>query len=101
MDHLRAILRLLPCRTSELARFRGEVVEVARTANATTSLASETLYMLRAQHKLMELNAKYFPQSGMSEQEVVEATAARVGLRLPKAEPPPEPSPRPGSSSSS
>ena len=104
MEHIRAILRLLPCRTSELARFRSEVIEVARAANATTDakrLGSETLYMMRAQQTLMDLNAKYFPQSGMSEQEVVAATAARVGLQLPKSEPPPEPTPRPGSPSSS
>ena len=30
-----------------------------------------------------DLNVKYFPQSGMTQKEIVEATAARVGYRMP------------------
>jgi hypothetical protein len=47
-------------------------------------LLREAEFLLRAQKHLHELNERYFPQSGMTPQEVVESTAARVGFRLPK-----------------
>ena len=36
-----------------------------------------------AQKHLLELNLKYFPQSGMTEKEIIEATAKRVGFNMP------------------
>lgn len=89
---LRSLLRELPCRPSEHSRFRSIVVDAMRqhaagesSAPPAADLAKEALFLLRAQRHLKELNLKYFPTSGMSQKEVVEATAARVGLRMPKA----------------
>lgn len=99
---LRELLRLLPCRPSERAKFRSVVIDVVRhlpappaAAAADQALATETLFLLRAQQHLKELNERYFPTSGMSEKEVIAATAARVGFRMPKqveGAPPPPPS---------
>ena len=85
---LTRVLDLLPCRPSELTRFRSAIKTAfappAGTAPADSALLKETEFMLRSQATLAELNARYFPQSGMTEKEVVEATAARVGFRMPK-----------------
>ena len=79
---LRSLLRLVPC------RLRTGVVDYVRRAPAdgsnASSLLKETHHLLSAQLHLKELNERYFPQSGMSEKEVVAATAARVGFQMPK-----------------
>ena len=51
---------------------------------ANSGLCTESHFLLRAQQHLRELNERYFPLSGKSQQEVVAATAARVGLRMPE-----------------
>lgn len=88
---LRGLLRLLPCQPSEAPRFRAAVLSAARAAQTDQGrcppddpLLREAEFLLRAQKRLHDLNERYFPQSGMSPQEVVESTAARVGFRLPK-----------------
>ena len=85
---LRAVLRQLPCRPPQRPYFRSEVIATARDLPATSTLGEEALFLLRAQQHLHELNMRYFPQSGMTEKEVVAATAARVGFRMPKSDPP-------------
>lgn len=85
LSNLRELLRILPCRPTEVSNFRGYVIESARAMlgkpapNKNAELNSEVLFLLRAQQHLHDLNIKYFPQSGMSEREVIEATAKRVG----------------------
>lgn len=89
---VRSLLRALPChRPSELPRFRSAVVDAVRQhptsqlpASSSVNTVKEALFLLRAKQHLQELNERYFPQSGMSQKEVTEATAARVGLRMPK-----------------
>ena len=44
----------------------------------------EAEFLVDAHAHLADLNARYFPQSGMTQKEVVAATAARVGLQMPK-----------------
>lgn len=90
---LRTLLRLLPCRPSERARFRAQVIKLARSRVETGEQErkrelqlKEATFLLCAQQHLKELNARYFPTSGMSQQEVVAATAARVGFRMPKSD---------------
>ena len=88
---LRALLRLIPCRPSESARFRASVLSVARrppeSGAAADALLRETHFLLDAQQHLQVLNERYFPSSGMTPQEVVTATAARVGFKMPKTAP--------------
>ena len=85
LSNLRQLLRILPCHAKELPNFRGYVIQSARARlgkpapNKNAELTSEALFLLRAQQHLRNLNIKYFPQSGMSEREVIEATAKRVG----------------------
>ena len=85
---LTRMLDLLPCRPSELTRFRAAIktafAPAEGVASSESALLKETEFMLRSQAHLAELNARYFPQSGMTDKEVVEATAARVGFRMPK-----------------
>ena len=80
---LRSLLRMVPC------RFRGSVLGLTRSRPqsdaAADALLREMHFLLSAQQHLKILNKKYFPTSGMSEQEVIAATAARVGFRMPKA----------------
>lgn len=98
----RKLLDLLPVRPSEASRFRGAVSAAARnltegsaatagspaTPRATAAgcelAAREAEFMLSSQAELAELNLRYFPTSGMTDQQVVEATAARVGFSLDK-----------------
>ena len=79
---LRTLLRLLPCRPSERARFRAQVIKLARSRVETGEQErkrelqlKEATFLLCAQQHLKELNARYFPTSGMSQQEVVAATS--------------------------
>ena len=78
----RSLRRLMP---RELSDLRSEVAAVARSAAKDGRLLTEAHFLLRAQQHLHELNVRYFPQSGMTQQEIVAATAARVGLRMPKS----------------
>ena len=85
---LRALLRALPCRPSAMPELRGPLVEAlgdGGTSGGRKALLSEATFLLQAQQHLEELNQRYFPLSGKTQQEVVAATAARVGLRMPKA----------------
>ena len=91
MASVRELLRCLPCRPSEAPRLRSALADVLGRSSPPDALLAEATYLLRAQRHLAALNARYFPQSGMSEREVVAATAARVGLRMPDAPPLPEP----------
>lgn len=87
MSALRSLLRLLPCRPSELPRFRSAIVAYARrqpTEPGNDALAREYEFHLQAQKHLRELNERYFPQSGLSEKEMIGRTAAMVGYNLPK-----------------
>lgn len=92
---LKAMLELLPCRPAELSRFRTAIGDAFAAAAARPPpagvpkdhLVAETAFMLRSQATLHELNERYFPQSGMTDKEVVAATAARVGLAMPKTGP--------------
>ena len=78
MNKLRELLRILPCRPSALQQFRGYVLEAVRLGEGKTAAqADEMIFLLRAQKHLLDLNLRYFPQSGMSEKEVIEATAKR------------------------
>ena len=65
---------------------RAEVVSAARemSKEQAEAIGREYLFLLESQRKLQELNEKYFPQSGMTQQEIIEATAKRVGLNMPK-----------------
>jgi hypothetical protein len=86
---VRDLIRVLPCRLSEMPSLRTEVADVLRAtstdgASGANGLLTETHFLLRAQQHLHVLNVRYFPQSGKSQQEVVAATAARVGLQMPK-----------------
>lgn len=81
---MRDLIRSLPCRPSELPSLRGELLDAVKNGPANSGLLAEANFLLRAQQHLKELNARYFPLSGKSQQEVVAATAARVGLRMPK-----------------
>ena len=95
---MQALLEVLPCRPAELARFRTAIGDAfAKQLQAPPvglpkdHLIAETAFMLHSQAHLAELNARYFPQSGMTDKEIVAATAARVGFQMPKtvdAEPP-------------
>lgn len=81
MASLRSLIRLLPC------RLRSGVADYVRRAPRTdgnAKLLREAEFLLASHRHLQELNERYFPQSGMSQQEVVAATAARVGFRMPK-----------------
>ena len=90
----RGLLRMLPGRPAELPRFRAAVAAALRrplspaqpapTAESATVVLREVNFLLRSQQELAELNERYFPQSGMSQQDIVKATAARVGLAMPK-----------------
>ena len=92
MASVRQLVRCLPCRPSEAPLLRSTLTDVLTRSSPPDALLTETLHLLKAQRHLAVLNARYFPQSGMSEKEVVAATAARVGLRMPEDAPPlPEP----------
>jgi len=81
MGSKRSLLRLVPC------RLRGGVIDYVRRAAADgnkLALQREVHFLLSSQQHLKELNEKYFVQSGMTQQEIVAATAARVGFRMPK-----------------
>ena len=81
MSSLRDLLRFVPC------RFRTGVMDVVRRAGRTTkteAMLKEVHFLLSAQRHSKALDARYFPQSGKTERQVVEATAARVGFRMPK-----------------
>lgn len=79
---LKALLGALPSKLAE-SPIRAEVTKVFGDGGRQ-ALLTETTFLLKAQEHLEELNKRYFPLSGKSQQEVVEATAARVGLRMPE-----------------
>ena len=90
---LKGVLKLLPCRPAELGKFQkvfveaGEHMIASKPAGAKeplAALATEYEFLLSSQKHLHELNMRYFPQSGMTEREVIEATARRVGFNMPK-----------------
>mgnify|MGYP002838199074 CR=1 FL=1 len=93
MPGLKDLLKTLPCRPSELSsELHGVLKDVAKSmpeSAANSGLCTESHFLLRAQQHLRELNERYFPLSGKSQQEVVAATAARVGLSMPKTNLPP------------
>mmetsp|Transcript_29324 Transcript_29324/g.75602 ORF Transcript_29324/g.75602 Transcript_29324/m.75602 type:complete len:89 (+) Transcript_29324:101-367(+) len=78
---MRSLVRLVPSRlrASAMAYMNG-----APRSDSNAMLLQEMQTMLSAQQHLKTLNERYFPQSGMSQQEVVAATAARVGFQMPK-----------------
>lgn len=70
-----------------MPQLRDAFVDVAKASSpsaASSSIVSETTFYLQSMQHLLELNLRYFPQSGKSQKEVVAATAARVGLQMPK-----------------
>lgn len=81
---LRAFLRLLPCRPLERQRTRAEVVAYLREQPPTPALSRELTFHLQAQAHLRELNLRYFPQSGLTEREIIAKTAERVGFKAPE-----------------
>mmetsp|Transcript_46788 Transcript_46788/g.115913 ORF Transcript_46788/g.115913 Transcript_46788/m.115913 type:complete len:95 (+) Transcript_46788:140-424(+) len=85
-EGLRSFLRLLkPCRNAQ--HFRSEVVGYARRKPATAGshkLSKEYLVYLRAQAHMNDLNLRYFPQSGMTERELLGKIANRVGFKAPE-----------------
>ena len=84
---LRGFLRLLPCRPAHLSRFRAEVVAYIRgrpSSPELDSLSREYAFHLSAQAHLHELNLRYFPQSGMTERELLGKIANRVGFKTPE-----------------
>ena len=89
---LKGVLKLLPCRPAEVGKFQkyfleaGEQMIAAKAGSKAplASLATEYEFLLSAQKHLLELNLRYFPQSGMTEREIIEATAKRVGFNMPK-----------------
>lgn len=84
---LKSLLKILPCRPAELEKFQGFFIESGKDMLAAkpsiAELTKEYEFLLRAQKHLLELNLKYFPQSGMTEKEIIEATAKRVGFNMP------------------
>jgi hypothetical protein len=79
---LRSLIRLVPC------RLRSSVLDYVRRHAPdakSDALFREVHFLWSTQRHLKQLNEKYFPQSGMTQAEVVAATAARVGFRMPKA----------------
>ena len=84
VSSLRTFLRLLPCRAEELPRFRSNVIDYVRGQAVSPALSRELEFHLRAQEHLKELNLRYFPQSGLSERELIAATARRVGFKAPE-----------------
>ena len=93
MPGLRTLLKTLPCRPSEISsELRGALEAAAKStpeSAANSGLCTESYFLLHAQQHLRELNERYFPLSGKSQQEVVAATAARVGFSMPKTNQPP------------
>ena len=83
---LRSIVRLVPCRLRRAVLDLG----VRRSGSPDEKLLKETHFLLTAQQHLKELNLRYFPQSGMTDQEMIAATAARVGFQMPKQVTPPD-----------
>ena len=84
---VRALIRALPRRPSAMPELRGVLAEAvggADTSAGKQALLQEATFLMQAQRHLDELNKRYFPLSGKSQQEVVAATAARVGLSMPK-----------------
>ena len=84
---LRALIRSLPCRPSVMPKLRDAFADLAKASSpsaADSPMVAETLFYLKSQNHLNELNLRYFPQSGMSQRELTESTAKRVGLNMPK-----------------
>ena len=84
---LRPLLRLLPCRPAHVHRFRTDIVEYVRKRPASAeldALSREYAFHLKAQAHLMDLNMRYFPQSGMSERELIGKIANKVGFKAPE-----------------
>ena len=84
---LRAFIRSLPCRPSMMPKLRDALADVTKASSPSTyysSLLIEATFYLKAQNHLNELNLRYFPQSGMSQKELAEAVAKRVGLNMPR-----------------
>ena len=81
---LRAILRALPCRPSELPRFRAAVVSLYRDSTRP-ELSKELSFYLDSLQKQRELNQRYFPQSLLTPQERIAKLANVVGLQMPES----------------
>ena len=79
----RSLVRALPYTTSEIRAELADILAKPNSPSKANGLLTEATFLLGAQRHLEVLNAKYFPQSQKSQQEVLEATAARVGVRVP------------------
>lgn len=82
--YLRDMLRALPCRPSELPRFRAAIVGMFRGSPQPDEVtAREVAFHLQAMKHQRELNERYFPQSELSEKERIANLAKTVGLQVP------------------
>ncbi|KAL3922894.1 MAG: hypothetical protein SGPRY_004395 [Prymnesium sp.] len=87
LSGVRSFLRLFPCRPEQRQAFRAQAVSYIRgqpTSPKLDALTREYEFHLRAQAQLKELNLRYFPQSGMTERELLSKIANRVGFKAPE-----------------
>ena len=81
---LRALLRALPCRPSELPHFRAATVSLYRDASRP-EVARELTFYFESLRKQKELNDRFFPQTELTRSERMAKLANVVGLEMPKS----------------
>ena len=81
---LRALLRALPCRPSELPHFRAATVALYRDSSRP-EVARELSFYFESLRKQRELNDRFFPQSELTQSERMAKLANVVGLELPES----------------
>ena len=84
MATLRALLRALPCRPSELPHFRAAAVSLYRDSSRP-EVARELSFYFESLRKQKELNDRYFPQSELTPSERMAKLANVVGLEMPES----------------
>ena len=81
---LRALLRALPCRPSELPHFRAATVSQYRDASRP-EVARELTFYFESLRKQKELNDRFFPQTELTRSERMAKLANVVGLEMPES----------------
>lgn len=84
MASLKALLRALPCRPSELPHFRAAAVSVYRDSSRP-EVVRELSFYFESLRKQKELNDRYFPQSELKQSERMAKLANVVGLEMPES----------------
>ena len=83
--YLRDMLRALPCRPSELPRFRAAIVGMFRDSPQPDEVtAREVAFHLQSMKHQRMLNERYFPQSDLSDKQRIANLAKTVGLQVPE-----------------